>query len=139
MKSNSAKRALRPDLHWGPSYRQQVLAARRDPKFRKEFAAAMKENKQDSGELTTHQLRLLAYVRVDRHWKERLLEEALNDGQELGEGWSVCSPGTLMAGSMKENGFLFLEASKRGLMIQFKENERQLMRRRGEPDATGGA
>ena len=138
MKRNSAQRALRPDLLWGLNYRQQMLEARRDPQYRRELAAITKHHQEESEHLTTHQLRVLAFVRWDRQRTERLLAEAQRDGQEIGDGWEVCSPASLLAECMEERRFLYLEASKRGLMIQSKGNALQLMRRRGGPDAAGG-
>jgi len=138
MKRNSAQRALRPDLLWGLNYRQQMLEARRDPQFRRELAAITKHHQNESEHLTTHQLRVLAFVRWDRQRTERLLAEAQRDGQEIGDGWEVCSPASLLAECMEKRRFLYLEASKRGLMIQSKGNALQLMRRRGGPDAARG-
>ena len=138
MKRNSAQRALRPDLLWGLNYRQQMLEARRDPLYRRELAAITKHHQNESEHLTTHQLRVLAFVRWDRQRTERLLAEARRDGQEMGDGWEVCSPASLLAECMEKRRFLYLEASKRGLMIQSKGNALQLMRRRGGPDAARG-
>ena len=138
MKRNSAQRALRPDLLWGLNYRQQMLEARRDPQFRRELAAITKHHQNEAEHLTTYQLRVLAFVRWDRQRTERLLAEAQRDGQEIGDGWEVCSPASLLAECMEKRRFLYLEASKRGLMVQSKGNALQLMRRRGGPDAARG-
>jgi len=138
MKRGAERRALRPDLQWGPSFRSQMLDARRDPRFRMEIASAMKQLKKELGDLTTHQLRVLAFVRVDRLRTERILEEAQRDGQVLRKGWSVCSPASLLAECVEERRFLFLEASRRGLMLQTKGEALQLMKRRGGSGAAGG-
>ena len=88
---------------------------------------------------TTHQMKSLAFIRTDRLQTNKLLEEAVKDGQELSEGWHACSVAALMADDMGRRKFLYIGAARRGLMIQTKEDDLQLMKRKGGSRSADGA
>ena len=134
---DAKKRALRPDVKWGPSLLEQFTQARKDKRYRENLQTIMKSY---GSKLTMKQKRVIAFIRTDRQYTEQLGQEAENDGQILAEGFSVATVACLLADNIDMNRFLYRMAKRRRRMVQYRHNPAcyQIMRKPGE-DSFGGA
>ena len=130
------KRALRPDVKWGPSLLEQFTQARKDKRYRENLQNIMKLY---GPELTMKQKRIVAFIRTDRQYTEQLGQEAENDGQILAEGFSVATVACLLADNIDMNRFLYRMAKRKRRMVQYRPGPcYQIMSKPGE-DSFGGA
>ena len=130
------KRALRPDVKWGPSLLEQFTQARKDKRYRENLQNIMKLY---GSELTMKQKRIVAFIRTDRQYTEQLRQEAENDGQILAEGFSVATVACLLADNIDMNRFLYRMAKRKRRMVQYRPGPcYQIMSKPGE-DSFGGA
>ena len=111
---DARRRADHPNLNWGPSYRQQMVESRKDPRFRRELEDIRKANPK----LSLKQVRILAFVRCDRILTEKLEEGALGDGQKLLSGFHVASPAASLNVNIDRHKMMYREAARRNAMIQ---------------------
>ena len=124
MERDARRRADHPNLNWGPSYRQQMVESRKDPRFRRELEDIRKANPK----LSLKQVRILAFVRCDRILTEKLEEGALGDGQKLLSGFHVASPAASLNVNIDRHKIMYREAARRNAMIQTNGYVARLMK-----------